>query len=248
MFTSTLGKIEFKMLFTWITRRTGLWSSTTSAVASFDSSLCCFNFFEFVSFLTTSDPYQFHSQEIPSRANVTIPVRWEVKLSENLFNWCSSKYLLFVGLQDNVNCRVFSSKISRNCHRRYNPKLIYMSIEKCSWNGLFSTDWVVLKIVVEWLCLQSFSCSHYPTVFSQFVCSHCIQLSWKFSYKQQLLHFQAQQTQEVNTKACTTGTTIIGQNEFVLRMGLCKCTESPYTLEASTSEEWNFICFKDGIL
>ena len=91
---------------------------------------------------------------------------------------------------------------------------------------------------MEWLCLQSLCCNRYPTVLSESVFRHFLQLSWNSFYLWQPLQFP-HQLQQVNTYAfCSWDDIFTQKRNCSSPNNLCKCTESPSTLSTSTSKKW----------
>ena len=83
-----------------------------------------FYFFAIVSFVTTTpDKLQFQSQVLLFQINVIVPIRLKLELYAIFTQWGSMLYFLFMGRQDIVNYWNFSSKVSRNCHKRLVPKI-----------------------------------------------------------------------------------------------------------------------------
>ena len=99
MYTSTFKKLECKVYFTWITRRTGAWSSSSSisrlpyAYSFFLQSLSIIhdassNLIAIVSFATTTpDHFQFESQMSLSQINGTDPIVSNFKILEVFIEW-----------------------------------------------------------------------------------------------------------------------------------------------------------------
>ena len=81
-------------------------------------------FFAIVNFVTTTpDKFQLQSHVGLSQINVIAPIRSKFKLYSVFIEWGSRIDFLFRGWQDIVNYWHFSSKVSRNCHKRLVPKI-----------------------------------------------------------------------------------------------------------------------------
>ena len=114
------------MLFTWVTRGTGVSSSTVSSSSALASSLCFFNFFGFViSVTTTPDKFQFPSQVRLFQINVIVLICLKFKLYAVFIDWNSRLDFLLIGRQQIVNYWYFPYKISRDCHWRLVPKITW---------------------------------------------------------------------------------------------------------------------------
>ena len=125
MYTSTVEKIECKMLFTRLTRGTGASFFNVSSSSDFTSSFCSFLPTWFCKFRNHDpDKFQFQSQVHLFQINVIVPIRLKFKIYAVSIEWGSRIDFLFMGRQDIVNYWDFPSKISRNCHRRLVPKII----------------------------------------------------------------------------------------------------------------------------
>ena len=121
MYTSTWEKIEFEMLFTWVTTGTGTSCSSSSVSTSALASSWCFffKFFAFVSFVTTTfDIFGFQSQIRLTQINVIVPIGSKFKLYAILIEWGIKIDFLFEGRQEIVNYWDFPSKVPRNCYKR----------------------------------------------------------------------------------------------------------------------------------
>ena len=101
----------------------------------------------------------------------------------------------------NADCAFCWVAYFRKCHKRFEPK----SVRHDQWDmfvkNLFATDMLVLQLFLKWLCLYSFSCYHYPTVFPNFVfhalCS-CLDV---FFYRKEPVKFCRSKFQQVGTHA-----------------------------------------------
>ena len=130
MYTSTLEKIECKMLFTWVTR--GIWACfAVSSSSAFASSLCFFfYFFRIVSFVTTTpDKFQCQSQVPLSQINVVVSIRLKFTLYAVFFKWGSRTDFLFMGRQNTVNYWDFPSRFPETATKVWYRKLLIN--EKC---------------------------------------------------------------------------------------------------------------------
>ena len=132
MYSSILEKIECKMLFTWV-RKTARVACYSSAAISSTNRFCLiwlgivsalFNCFGIVSFVATVfDKLQFGSKIRLSQINEVVRIRLKFKFFAVSSDWGSMINFLFVGRHDIVINWDFSSKISRNFHKRLVPKL-----------------------------------------------------------------------------------------------------------------------------
>ena len=121
MYTSTLEKIDCKVLFTWLTRRLERLTAPPPFPHLFFVLLSYF--FAIVSFVTTTlDKFQFRSQVRLSQINVLVPIRLKPKVFAVFIKIGSRIDFLFVVQQDIVNYWDFPSKTSRNCHKMLEPK------------------------------------------------------------------------------------------------------------------------------
>ena len=156
--------------------------------------LCApFIFFAIACFPTTTfDKIQFPNKKGPSQINVIVPIRLKFKLFAVFIKWSSSTNFLVPARRGIVNYWNFPSKISRRCHRKSLSKVARHVWWEMFVKGLFVINWVVLQIMLEWLCLQPLSCKHYPTAFSESVLPTYFKLFWKSFYHQQPLQFLAQ--------------------------------------------------------
>ena len=72
---------------------------------------------------TTLDKFQFQSQVRLSGINIVAPMRLKFKHCAVFIVWGSRISFLFVGRQIIVNYLDFPSKVSRNCHKTFVPKI-----------------------------------------------------------------------------------------------------------------------------
>ena len=105
---------------------------------------------------------------------------------------------------------------------------------------LFATNWFVLQIMLEWVCLQFFPAT-ITQLFTQSFSSYTLRSYLEiFSSTNKLCNFWRSQFQQVSTHAlCSWGVIIPQKWNCGSAKNLCKCTESPSTLSTNTSTEWN---------
>ena len=72
---------------------------------------------------TTLDNFELQCQKRLYQINVIVPIRFKLKLYANFIKWCSWINFLFMRGEDIVNNWDFPSKICRNCHKRFVPKV-----------------------------------------------------------------------------------------------------------------------------
>ena len=125
--------------------------------------LCGFANFVF----RTLDNFHFQRQVGLSQIKIMVLISLKFRLHAVFFKWGSGMSFLFVGRQGIVNYWDFTSNSSRNSWKIWYGKLIEMITENYLWKCLFANNWLFLQILLEWLCLQSFSCRHYTAVFSE---------------------------------------------------------------------------------
>ena len=114
--------------------------------------------------------------------------------------------------------------------------IIGKRLKKC----LFATDWFVLQIFIEWLCLHPFSCYHYPNGISEFVshtlCS-CLDI---FSTTNNIWKIWYSKFQQVSTRAFHSwDDTYTHEWNCHSPYNVSKCTETTSTFSTITSTEWN---------
>ena len=85
-----------------------------------------FLFLTLVCIVTTSfDKFELQGQKRLSQINVIVPIRSKNKLYTVFIKWGSWIKFLFMRGQDIVNTWDFPSKISRHCHKRLVPKIVW---------------------------------------------------------------------------------------------------------------------------
>ena len=72
---------------------------------------------------TTPDKFQLHRQVRVSQINVRVPIRLKFKLYAFFIEWGIMMNFLCLGRQYIVNYCEFPSKFSRNCQKRFAPKI-----------------------------------------------------------------------------------------------------------------------------
>ena len=104
-----------------------------------------------------------------------------------------------------------------------------------------TTDLFVLQSLLEWLCSQSLSRHHYPTVFSQSLSSQLFCSSVEiFSTTNNLSNFWHSKLQQASTYAfCIYDDIFMQKWNCSSPNNLCKCTESSSALSTNTFIEWN---------
>ena len=243
MYTSTLEKIEGKMLFTWVTRRTGTaCSSSAASVASsaFASSVSLF----------TSSPFRFRNRD-PWQVSVSKPsmsvsnqrsnsdpfgiqpcifhrVRWSDKFPVR--GTTTHRQLLGLSLQhfqqlpQKVGTENYSTWLRRNVCKNVS-----------SWpTGLFCR-----------LCWNDSTCNHFPAtttqLFYQSLSSHTLRSCREiFSISKNICNSWHSNFQKVSTHSiCSRDDIFTQKGNCGSPNNLCKCTESPSTLSTNTSIVWN---------
>ena len=154
---------------------------------------------------TTLEQFQFQRKVWLSQINViSIPLKF--KLYAVLINWGSSINFKFVGRQDTVNYWDFTNKILKNCQINFILKTVRHdqseTFAKISFRGqlVCSADFDGLTLLAcftfkalfsLWLhfWLPSFSCYHYPAVFSKPVFPLSLQCLESFSTTNNICNF-----------------------------------------------------------
>ena len=143
--------------------------------------------------ITTFDKFHFQSQIGLSQTNIVVPIGLKFKFFTVFIERGSRINFLLAGRQNIVKYWDFPSNTFRDCHKTLVPKSISHDCWKMVVKYLFATNWFVSQMLLERLCLHSFSCYHYLLVFSEFVFRLSLQLSWTFFCHQQYLQFLANQ-------------------------------------------------------
>ena len=114
MYTSILEKIEFKVLFTWVTRGTGTTSSTAYSYnpTSLQSSFSPFWTNRPLK-ISVSSPRKFVSE----KRKTFVPL--EIQTLSTFGRVRQSQTTIVRGTPDIVNCRKICSMNSRNCHKSW---------------------------------------------------------------------------------------------------------------------------------
>ena len=109
---------------------------------------------------------------------------------------------------------------------------------KCFWRNLFTTDWFILQILLEWPCLESISCHHYRIFFSEFLLPHSLQLSWIFPTTNNFYNSLYWRSHQVSLHMfCSWDHIVMQKRTCGSSNNLCKCCGSPSTLSTNTSTE-----------
>ena len=146
MYNSKVEKIECRMLFTWVTRGTGTFSSICVSFVFFNlfrlSCMLLFYFFGIVGISTRNlDQFQFQSQLLICRFNWIVPMCLNFKVNAVLADWGNMRKILFLG-QDIATTETFS---------RGSPEtatIIALHQERGKLQKyFFATDWFVLDFL-----------------------------------------------------------------------------------------------------
>ena len=99
---------------------------------------------------------------------------------------------------------------------------------------------VCLQTLLERFLRHSFSCYHYPVIFSVFVFPQSLHLSQFFSTIKNTCSFWHGKFQKVSTRAfCSWDDEFTREGNCGPPNNLCKCTETPSALSTNISRECN---------
>ena len=204
-----------------------------------------FYFFVLVSFTsTTLDKFHFPRPVRLSQVNIKVPIRLKLKFYAIFIEWGGRIDFLFVVDKTSSTTGTSPPSFPETATKEWYRKLLDMNNENCWSKSLFAAGWLVLQILLEWLCLHSFLCYHYQTVFSEFVFPHSLQPFWIFSTTNIICNFWLSIFQQVSTQAFCSNNETIKQKNCGSPNYLCKLTESPPTLSTNTSRPGPLLVLK----